>query len=827
MKKRILRRLYPALAVFIMPALLIASPVLAESISLSASSGPVNTVISITGSGFTASAAFQTLFAYGTAYQAIAGTGTVSSAGTLTSSFNVPSVPAGTYNIRVQTSSDHATASFTVTSSINLSAVSAQVGQQVSITGTGFTAARTTVIYFDSAQVATSITSSVGTFSTSFTIPDTYSGTHTITATDSIYTRTITLSVVPSMAVSPVSGTVGTTVTISGTGFNAGRTVNVRFDNVQVATSSVSNVGKVSTTLTVPETRTGSHTITVTDGIYTNNAIFVVIQSMTISPASGSAGTTITINGTGFTASRLIRITYDGTDIATVPSAITSNNAGTFTGKFTVPAGPARTVEILASDGINQTAAYYKLAAVVELTPTSGKVGTPVTIKGSGFNASRQITVVFSNDYVSQVSTDTVGNFITIFNVPAATGGQHPVTANDGVRSISTTFTVANNMVVTPNTANVGVPITVTGSGFRGSRTVNIYFDNTVVATTHSDANGSFSVVFNAVAGTGGTHTISSNDGEYAASSNFIIQPSITLERTSGKMGEKVNITGAGFDPSRTMVVRLGTIQVKSTTTDETGSFKAEFTVPQMDIGSYNLNASDGAYTASVPFAITTSFNISPTTGYVGSTINVKGSGFDGMVTIKYDDNTVATATANPDSSFSTTFIAPISIHGFHTVTVSDGSSSLKTTYSMESLPPSTPTVLSPQSISRQNARPTFIWQGVVDASGVIYNLQVASDSSFKTIILQKEGLDTTQYTASNEEKLKSTGKDTPYYWRVQAIDLASNQSQWSNPGTFHVSFMANWLKYTLIALGSVAGALIIFYLGMITGQKGWGKKTT
>lgn len=827
MKKRIFRILYLGLAIFIISAFFIASPVLAESISLSTASGPVNTAVSVTGSDFTAGATFQTYFAYGTVYQASVGTGTVSSTGTLTSNFNVPAVPAGTYNVRVQTSSDHATASFTVTSAINLNVFSAPVGQQISITGTGFSAARTVVVRFDSAQVATSITNSVGTFGTLLTVPDTYSGSHTITATDSIYTKTITLTVIPSMAISPVSGSVGTLVTISGTGFSAGRTIAVRFDSTQVATSSVNNVGKLSTTFTVPETYTGSHTITVTDGIYTNTAVFTVIQSMTISPTSGNVGTTITINGSGFHASRSIRITYDGTDIATIPSTITTNSAGTFTGKFTAPAGPARTVEVRANDGLNAATAYYSLTAVVELTPTTGKVGTPVTIKGSGFNASRQITVIFGNDYVSQISTDTLGNFTTIFNVPVATGGQHPVTANDGVRSISTTFTVANNMVVTPNSANVGMPITVTGSGFRGSRTVNIYFDNTVVATAHSDANGSFSVTFNAVAGTGGTHTISSNDGEYTASSNFIIQPSIALEQTSGKMGDKVNITGAGFDPGRTLVIRLGTIQVKSTTTDAIGSFKEEITVPQLDIGSYNLNASDGAYTASVPFTITASFNISPITGYVGSTITVKGSGFDGIVTIKYNDNTVANATANPDGSFSTTFVVPISVHGFHTITASDGSTSLKTTYSMESVPPPTPTVLSPQSISRQNARPTFIWQGVVDTSGVVYNLQVSSDSGFKTILLEKEGLDTTQYTASNTEKLKSTSKDTPYYWRVQAIDLASNQSQWSNPGSFYVSFMADWLKNTLIVLGSIVGALIIFYLGMITGQRGWRKKTT
>lgn len=827
MKKRFFRVLCLGLAMFVVSIFATSSPVLAQTITISTNSGSADTVVSVTGSGFTANAAFQTYFAYGTTYQTTVSTGTVSPTGTLTTNFNVPAVPAGTYIIRVQTSTNNAVASFTVTSAITINVYSVVVGNQVSISGTGFSAGRTVVIRFDNTQVAMSSTNNFGMFSTIFTVPDTYAGSHTITATDSVYTKTTTLTVIQSMTISPTSCSVGAIMTVNGTGFSAGRTVSIKFDNTQVATTSTNNVGKFSTTFNIPETYVGFHTITVTDGIYTKAATFSVVQSMTISPTSGPVGTTVTIYGAGFNASRSMRITYDGSNIATVPSTVTTNYAGSFTTKFTVPAGPARTVEIAASDGKNAASAYYKLTAIVELIPTTGKVGTPVTIKGSGFNASRQITITFNDGQVSQVSTDTLGNFTTIFDVPAATGGQHPVIANDGVRSVSATFAVANNMVVTPGSGNVGMPVNVTGSGFRSNRTVNIYFDSTLVATAYSDISGSFSVTFNAVAGTGGVHTISSNDGSYIASSSFIIQPGIAISQTSGKMGAQVNVTGTGFDASRMLTIGLGTTQIGSTTTDTKGSFSSSFTVPQLDIGSYNLNASDGTHTASIPFTITTSFSISPSNGYVGSPVIVKGSGFNGLVTIKYDDDIVATAMVTPEGSFSTTFIVPVSVHGFHTITASDTSGSLHTTYSMESVPPATPIIISPQGISREKARPTFIWQGVTDASGVTYNLQIASDANFSTILLEKEGLTATQYSVSSTEKLKSTDKETPYYWRVQAVDLASNQSPWSTPSSFYVSFMADWLKYTLIALGSLIGALLIFWLGMIFGRRGWEKETS
>ena len=745
MKKQLFRVLYTGLVVSLIFLFTNPSPALAQSITITPSSGSVGSVASVTGSGFNANVGFSIYFAYGTTYQVTADTGTISSTGTLTSTFNIPLIPAGTYTIRAQTSTSYAVTYYTVTSTIILSVSSSIVGNQVSI---------------------------------------------------------------------------------SGTGFSVGRTVSIRFDNTQVATSSTNSYGQFSTSFTIPETYTGTHTITATDGIYTKIATLSVTQTITISPTSSSVGTTVTISGTGFSPSRLIRIYYDGTSIASVPSTITTNNAGSFSGKFTVPAGPARTVQVSANDGTNIASTSFKLIATIILTPASGKVGTPVTIDGSGFNASRQVTLTFDDSQVRQVSTDSLGNFTTTFDVPSAVGGQHPVTANDGVRSVSATFTVASSLVVTPNSGKVGTMVDIGGSGFRANRTVNVYFDSALITASNSNADGNFSATFSTTASTGGPHIISISDGIYTASSTFTIQPGINLSQTNGKMGAQVDITGTGFDAGRTLTIRLGTTQVRSTVTDANGSFSDRFTVPQLDVGSYNLNASDGANMASVAFTVTTSFNISPTTGHVGDTVTVKGGGYNGLVTIKYDEDTVATTVANADRSFSTTFVVPASVHGYHIVTVSDTAALLQTTFSMESNPPPAPIGLAPTGLYRENARPTFTWHGVTDQSGVTYSLQVGSDANFNTIILEKEGITTTQYSVSDTEKLKATSKETPYYWRVKAVDLALNQSQWSTPDSFYVSFLAEWLKYTLIGLGATVGALLIFWLGMLTGRRGWARET-
>jgi len=360
----------------------------------------VGTTLTVTGNGFTANATFTTIFAYGTSYQTSVDSGTVSSSGTLSSSFNIPSVPIGTYTIRVQTSTANDVISFGVIPAINLNASSVIVGNQVAI---------------------------------------------------------------------------------SGTGFRANRTVTLRFDNNQLATTSTNNVGSFSTSFTTPEAPTGIHTISATDGTNTKTANLAITRSITLTPSSGNVGTIVTVSGTGFTTSRSIRVLYDGVNVATTPSAITTSSLGSFSAKFTVPAGTTRTVQVSASDGTGSVSSSFILTANIGLTPETGKVGSPVTINGAGFGPGKQLILTIDTSEIKQIITDTSGSFSTVFDIPQTSGGQHVITANDGTRTVSTTFTVVSNMVATPNSGKVGTPVNVSGSGYRNNLTVYVYFDKTLV----------------------------------------------------------------------------------------------------------------------------------------------------------------------------------------------------------------------------------------------------------------------------------------------------------------------------------------------------------
>ena len=100
----------------------------------------------------------------------------------------------------------------------------------------------------------------------------------------------------------------------------------------------------------------------------------------------------------------------------------------------------------------------------------------------------------------------------------------------------------------------------------------------------------------------------------------------------------------------------------------------------------------------------------------------------------------------------------------------------------MESQPPPVPELVLPENGARQGSRPSFEWEAVDDPSGVTYILQIATDHSFSTLVLNKEGLTQSQYTLAREEGLPSTDSESPYHWRVRAIDGASNASNWSSP---------------------------------------------
>ena len=73
---------------------------------------------------------------------------------------------------------------------------------------------------------------------------------------------------------------------------------------------------------------------------------------------------------------------------------------------------------------------------------------------------------------------------------------------------------------------------------------------------------------------------------------------------------------------------------------------------------------------------------------------------------------------------------------------------------------------------------PDLIWLAATDAES--YDLQIATDEAFSSIIVNETGLTALQYSVAEG----ALGNDTTYYWRVRAVNSAGS-SEYSTPFSF------------------------------------------
>jgi hypothetical protein len=222
-------------------------------------------------------------------------------------------------------------------------------------------------------------------------------GNVTITATfagvSSSTSVTVTPPIVPIVPnitdVSPATATAGNQVTVTGTGFGSSQ------GNGSVwLGSTLGTIVTWSDTQVIAKVAAGSTTGIAQiqqAGISSNTLPFNVITPIisSVTPASGLAGTPVTINGTGFgtvtgqlwlgTAPGIVSSWSDTQILATVA-------AGSATG----------TVQVLQAGVVSNTVPFaVNTPSITSITPTSGIAGTSVTITGSGFGSAQGSGIVW------------------------------------------------------------------------------------------------------------------------------------------------------------------------------------------------------------------------------------------------------------------------------------------------------------------------------------------------------------------------------------------------------------------------------------------------
>jgi hypothetical protein len=298
-----------------------------------------------------------------------------------------------------------------------------------------------------------------------------------------------------------------------------------------------------------------------------------------------------------------------------------------------------------------------------------------------------------------------------------------------------------------------------------------------------------------------------------------------------------VEIRGSGFGVRERVTVTLDGTEVVTTPvtlhTNLIGSLGGSFVIPPRPAYTDGClvkvgvrDESDNVATAELTvLPIPATISLNPTTspaspGHVGTELTVSGIWFvpEATINITYGNGEtlpVATTQALDSRNFSVTFAVPPSVPGSHTVTASDGINSVAAVFTMESERPLTPVPLLPEAASTMGVETPFDWGDVSDPSGITYVLQVADDSAFTTVVLERRGLADSEYILSGEERLKLAQRELPYYWRVKAVDGTFTESYWMIPSPFYVGSpqgapLPGWMKYLWIGVGCALAAYFI-----------------
>ena len=429
----------------------------------------------------------------------------------------------------------------------NLSANYGAPSATIILTGSNFGATQgTSIIAFNgvtataSAWSNTAITVSVPSLATTGNVVVTVAG----QASNGI---PFTVEPAPSITgISPASGPVGTTVTISGQNLlDAQNQGTVTFGGVSLP---ILNPSSTSLQVVVPAGAATGTFLVYTNGVGNYTSTFTVGVSPQITSVSANYGADyaiITLTGTNFGAPQgASTVTFNGT-VATATawsntSITTSVPYQATTGNLVV------TVNGQSSNGVPFT--VEPSPSISGINPTSGPAGTMVTISGQNLVDAEGNGLVWFGGVSLSILNPSNTSLQVVIPTGAATGTF--LVHTNGVGRYTSTFTVASVTVpqissVSANYGASGAIITLTGTNFGASQGASAVTLNGAAATarTWSNTSISTSVPYSATSG----NLVVTVSGQSSNGIPFTVEPvpSVSgINPTSGPAGTQVTISG-------------------------------------------------------------------------------------------------------------------------------------------------------------------------------------------------------------------------------------------------------------------------------------------
>jgi len=523
-------------------------------------------------------------------------------------------------------------------------------------------------------------------------------------------------------SLNPASSVVGTSVTISGANFGATQgTSTVKFNGVAATPASWSATSIVAP---VPAGATTGNVVVTVGGVASNGMNFAVTPpppSITsLNPASGVVGTSVTISGANFGAAQgASAVTFNGT--AGTPASWSATSivvpvpSGAATGNVVItraPSGGGSAEDI--SNGVNFTVTS-SAPSITSLNPTSGAVGTSVTISGTNLGTTQGTsTVTFNGKPGTPTSWSATG---IVVPVPSGTTTGNVLVTVGGIASNGVNFTVppvtsgiavvqrASQDAGTTTTASVAFKVANTAGNFiavciRAGRsgqvfTVrdsngNAYRQGVQFNVTADAPNGDTLGIFYAENIKGGANTITVSNTILGTLRFVILEYSgiataNSLDTTAAGQGTSASPNSANAATTSNGELLLSAILSANPATFTAGSgFAIEGSVPaapnaklivedriQTVAGTVSAGASLGAPDSwgvvlaafkpgntgggGPPPSIT---SLNPTSGVIGTSLTISGANFgatQGSSTVKFNGTA-----ATPSSWSAASIVAPV-----------------------------------------------------------------------------------------------------------------------------------------------------------------------
>lgn len=339
------------------------SRVYATSITLEPSSGVAGSKIALTGDGFIGKVA--------TIYwddKKIIQNVPVSKTGQINYNFEIPSSSKGTHIIKVTDDSNWsnitATANFSITPSITTEPPWGKINTRIYIFGYGFSPNESGIKYtWDAKPLSKSPIQAdkSGSWSSQFDVPAGPKGEYIIgvssDSTGSGEVPGLVFTVSPFCKATPLSGPVGTKITLTGVGFRAGEDgLTFTWDGPIIDTNVVAQPnGSFSFVITVPPCVKGRHILGIYGSSFTPIGIvpdieFEVTPVIQLTPSNVVNSRDLKIDGTGFNAGEILAINYDKSNTGVT---VTTDSKGNFVATIKVPskAGKEHMVEAAGNKG--------------------------------------------------------------------------------------------------------------------------------------------------------------------------------------------------------------------------------------------------------------------------------------------------------------------------------------------------------------------------------------------------------------------------------------------------------------------------------------------